>query len=278
VSLIGSLFIVVIYLCYKDLHNITFRLIFYMSLSDILNGVTFFLPSEGTTCYVQAVGNTIFPLSSVLWTSVIAFCLHRIVIKEDYELMRFEKYYLLYAYGLPLLAVVPPAAAGAFGYAQGWCWIRASGEDYVLGSVLRMICFYIPLWSVIIYNISVYVTIIRQLNYEIEFMTEDRGMQGSLVRRLVFYPIILVVCYSVVTAKRIYDIVDPDEDNLVLTIIAWVFQCANGLLNAVAYGYSDTVKERLCSRCLKRDRYDSNASDDFVTFHPRKRSFSVTTN
>lgn len=274
----GSTFIVVIYLGFKDLQAITFRLIFYMSIADILNNISYLIPSQGVSCYVQAVSNTLFPLSSVLWTSVIAFCLRRVVIKEDYELMRYEKYYLIYAYGMPFLALIPPAATGLLGYAQGWCWIKAEGDSYVLGSVLRLICFYIPLWSVITYNIVVYISIIRQLNFEIQFMTEDTEIRRALVRRLVFYPIILIICYTVVTIKRIYDVISPDEQNITLTIIAWIFQCANGLLNAIAYGYSDTIRERLCSRCNKRERFDSNFSDDVIDLATRRRSFSATTN
>jgi hypothetical protein len=93
----------------------------------------------------------------------------------------------------------------------------------------------------------------------------------------VFYPIILIVCYSVVTAKRIYDFINPDEPDLALTITAWVFQCALGLLNALAYGYSDAVRERLCMCCRKPDRAYSNFSEDVIDLAQRRR-YSVMSN
>jgi hypothetical protein len=271
VGLLASLFIVTVYLCYKDLQTITFRLIFYMSVADFLNGVTYLLPSEGTSCYVQAVGNTLFPLSSVLWASVIAYCLHRVVVKQDTQLLRYEKHYLVYAYGLPLLFLIPPAATGTFGPAQGWCWIKAEGDDYVIGSVLRLLCFYLPLWAVIGYNLYIYAIIIRKLNRDLETVTDDDGeVLTALVRRLVFYPIILIVCYSVVTAKRIYDFAYPDQTDLTFTIAAWIFQCAIGLLNAVTYGSSDAVRQRLCMSCRKPDRSYSNFSEDDVDIAQRR--------
>lgn len=277
VSLMGSTFIVVIFLCFKDLQGITFRLIFYMSIADILNNITYLLPSYGVTCTIQAVGNTLFPLSSVLWSSVIAYCLRRIVILEDYLLMRYERYYLLYAYGLPLIALIPPAATGMFGYAQGWCWIKAEGDNYILGSVLRLLCFYVPLWSIILYNLVVYVKIIRKINLEIQFVTEDVQVRRSLVRRLVFYPIILIVCYTVVTIKRVIDALNPDEANLTLAITAWIFQCAHGFLNALAYGYSNSIKERLCNLCGERERFNSVSSDELLN-PDQERGYSISTN
>jgi hypothetical protein len=273
VSLLASVFIIVVYLSYKDLQTITFRLIFYMALADVFNGVTYLLPSEGVSCYVQAVGNTIFPLSSVLWSSVIAYCLHRIVINQDYDLSS-EKKFLIYAYGLPFLALIPPAATGTFGYAQGWCWIRAEGDSYVVGSFLRLFCFYVPLWCVIVYNLSVYGRVIRQLNTELEHMSADFYIRKALMRRLMAYPIILIICYSVVTIKRIEDVVNPNEHNLALTLTAWIFQCMIGLLNALVYGYSEAVKERLC-RCDKKERSYSNYSDDVLDL-ARRHSVSIT--
>jgi hypothetical protein len=264
-SMIASMFIIVMFFCYKDLRVITFRLVFYMSVADILDGAAYLLPSEGVYCYLQAIGNTVFPLSSVLWSSVMAYCLYRVVIIKDYNLLRFEKLYLVYAYGLPLLFLVPPAATGTFGYAQGWCWITAEDETYIVGSVLRLVCFYIPLWAVIVFNLVVYCKIGRELNKELGMMSEDGDMRRALVRRLVFYPIILIVSYSFVTVKRIYDFMRPEGASVTLTIIALVFQCAVGLLNAVVYGYSDAVRERLCWPCMHKDEGpDSSMSESFT--------------
>lgn len=65
------------------------------------------------------------------------------------QLRRLEKWYLLFAYGLPgtiaLTYIIMdhiPGHAKVIGSATIWCWV-ASNSKY---SFLRLACFYVPVW------------------------------------------------------------------------------------------------------------------------------------
>ena len=51
-SLAGSLFIWIVYARFPGLRTFAFKLILYLSLSDIINSIAYFLPSDGPTCVI----------------------------------------------------------------------------------------------------------------------------------------------------------------------------------------------------------------------------------
>jgi cAMP receptor-like G-protein coupled receptor len=92
-SLCGSSFIIVCYLAFPNLRKLSFSLVFLMSISDFWNQI-FDLISPSTedlvameanpnlvtpTCLAQAIGDNFFELSSVLWTTAIAWTLYATV-------------------------------------------------------------------------------------------------------------------------------------------------------------------------------------------------------
>ena len=51
----------------------------------------------------------------------------------------------------------------------------------------------------------------------------DRLNQIKLIKKLKYYPMILVVCWSFGTLNRLYNIVVPDDPSLWLTILHMLF-------------------------------------------------------
>ena len=76
-------------------------------------------------CYIQAVGNSFFELSSVLWTSAIAYTLYLSVMwqmrPEQIE-ARFPRF-LIMCWGVPAILSGLPFIDHAYGVAGSWCWI-----------------------------------------------------------------------------------------------------------------------------------------------------------
>jgi hypothetical protein len=71
----------------------------------------------------------------------------------------------------------------------------------------------------------------------------------SLIKRLKWYPIILIVCWIFGTIGRIYNFTSPREPAVWLTILAVFFGAINGLLNAIVYGISGPVKVLIIKSC-----------------------------
>jgi len=88
-SLCGSMFIVLMFALNKSLRNFAFYLIFNVALSDMMGSIAvLMLPdtrniNENTfRCQYQGFADHMFSLSSVIWTSMIAYTLYLTVVNN----------------------------------------------------------------------------------------------------------------------------------------------------------------------------------------------------
>ncbi|WVY91095.1 hypothetical protein V8G54_036609 [Vigna mungo] len=107
-SLAGSSFIVLCYLLFKELRKFSFKLVFYLALADML--CSFFSiigdPFKGLFCYAQGYSTHFFCVASFLWTTTIAFTLHRTVVKHKTDVEDLEAMFHLYVWGTSLVMTV----------------------------------------------------------------------------------------------------------------------------------------------------------------------------
>lgn len=115
VSLFSSLFIITIYIINKNARNFAFRIVFYLMLSDFCMNIGYLLTwgnyyehktnsnTINNICVAQAIITTCFGLSSVIWTSIIAFTLYATVVKNVSNIEEKEKRYLFIGYAIPFL-------------------------------------------------------------------------------------------------------------------------------------------------------------------------------
>ena len=86
---------------------------------------------------------------------------------------------------------------------------------------------------------------------------EDKRRRLKLIKRLKYYPFILIICWVFGTINRIYNFAEPEDPLLWLTIIHVTLGSINGLFNAIVYGISGPVKYhiiRSCFPCLAAPR------------------------
>jgi len=260
-SLLGCLFIICAYLYFKEIRNLAFRLVFYLSIIDAIHSLVFMIPNyrdndgDSVLCKIQAVGLTFFTLADVLITAEIALVLYVAVVKEK-PIEKLEKWLLAVSLGMPLIAAILPFTTSSYGNAKGWCWIPDEGTHIVW----IIITLYGPLWVIIAFNIYAYFSVIQKINTQINMISEKEDFKRQLVRKLKFYPIILVICYLPDTVNRIYDFVNSNDPSYALTMIAGASTCLTGILNALLYGFTDVVRQALRRTCLKR-RYSTSDSE-----------------
>ncbi|KAH7296518.1 hypothetical protein KP509_26G026500 [Ceratopteris richardii] len=232
-SFAGSGFIVLCYLLFKELRKFSFQLVFYLSLSDLLCSFFNILgdPGKGFLCYVQGYATQFFSVASFLWTTTIAFTLHRTVVKHKTDVEELGPIFHLYVWGISLILAIIPSIGNDYGQAGAWCWVQ---NETVAGKVVRFITFYVPLWGAILFNGVVYFQVIRMLNYATRAMN-----------RWGYYPLILIGSWAFGTINRIHDFVAPHEQLFWLHCLDVGTSALMGLFNSIAYGLNASVRRTL---------------------------------
>ncbi|KAG2299902.1 hypothetical protein Bca52824_036374 [Brassica carinata] len=145
-SFVGSTFIVLCYCFFKELCKFSFKLVFYLALSDMLcsDDCSCSDPSKGFICDAQGYTTHFFCVASFLWTTTISFTLHRTVVKHKAYVEDLEAMFHLYVWGTFLVVTVIRSFCNNHLHLGPWCWTQTA-----------------PLWGAILYNDFTYFQVIR---------------------------------------------------------------------------------------------------------------------
>jgi hypothetical protein len=254
-SAIGSGFICMMYMSFPNLRGYSFRLVYYLSLADLLYSIAYILPDlhMESWCWIKGLLLTFSFLWCLFLTAVIA---RSIYISFTYELVNFvtkEYVYLAIVGFISLTLSVLPLTADAYGVSDGFCWIRGDGDAMEI--FWRLSVYYIPLWAVTIYNICAYLKVIRAMNRQLGSVADGNMYTDEVIKKLKLYPLILVICLTPEMANRFYNWVYPDSQNFYFTCVAYACQALMGLFNAIFYGFTPTVKMEIIGVICPR-RYE----------------------
>lgn len=277
-SLVCTSTVVVSYLRFKDLRRNAFQLVLNLAVADFGLALSFFLRGgssktsihEGALCTAQGFVQTYFELAGPLWTAVMSFALRRTVVLREYGSWKssFPRY-LAFAWGVPAVAAAIPFAVMMKPYSPApqdesalrWCWIN---EDSRRAAILQMAVFYIPLWIVIFYNLIASVSIRRHVHRMTRESTEPSENALAmhlrrLVRRLQWYPFILLVCQAPITVIRIYPILtlagrrSSDYNHSVGSMwfqrMTLILIASVGMAHSIAYGLTSSVRNAWAKEC-----------------------------
>ena len=103
-STLAASYIIFGYACFMSLRSYAFKLVFFMSCCDFL-GYGIASLYNGTRgpfqCHSQSFLISFFQLASVLWNSVISFCLYKTIIdftKGKRLIVKWEKFFHIYVW------------------------------------------------------------------------------------------------------------------------------------------------------------------------------------
>mmetsp|Transcript_11467 Transcript_11467/g.42793 ORF Transcript_11467/g.42793 Transcript_11467/m.42793 type:complete len:302 (-) Transcript_11467:593-1498(-) len=246
---------------FTQLRTFSFRVIMMLALADMGSVVSYFFGSpENSTlsCTVQAFLQQFFQLASVFWTSGIALTVYDTAVSHTTPTMLRLN---LLCWGVPFLAALLPLVTGSYGSTGAWCWIQATPGDqedpfsrFYVGTFWRFALFYVPIWICIFLNVGIYVYVTRYVNTfgKVSESRETTLKLVKLIHRLRFYPLVLVIAWLPATVNRIHDALYPSTPVFWLTMIAVLTKSAQGLLNALTYGFNRTVREAWKQDLFKR--------------------------
>ncbi|KAH0643777.1 hypothetical protein KY290_035240 [Solanum tuberosum] len=256
-SFVGSGFIVLCYFLFKQLRKFSFKLVFYLALSDMC--CSFFSiigdPSKGFFCYAQGYTTHFFCLASFLWTTTIAFTLHRTVVRHKTDVEDLEPMFHLYVWGTSGVMTVIRSIANNHEHLSRlgtWCWAQTGHT----GKVVHFITFYAPLWGAILFNGVTYFQVIRMLNNatrmavgmsERSYQPDPRSDMKAL-NRWGYYPLILIGSWFFGTINRIHDVIEPGHKIFWLSVLDVGMAQLMGLFNSIAYGLNSSVRRAIYER------------------------------
>ncbi|KAJ7958423.1 G-protein-coupled receptor 1 [Quillaja saponaria] len=253
-SFVGSGFIVLCYVLFKELRKFSFKLVFYLALSDMLCSLFSIVgdPSKGFFCYAEGYSTHFFCVASFLWTTTIAFTLHRTVVKHKTDVEDLEAMFHLYVWGTSLVMTVIRSFGNDHRHLSSWCWTQTGRT----GKAIHLVTFYMPLWGAILYNGYTYFQVIRMLNNATRMAVgmSDRAYQldarpdMKALNRWGYYPLILIGSWTFGTINRIHDFIEPGHKILWLSFLDVGTAALMGLFNSIAYGLNSSVRRAICER------------------------------
>ncbi|KAB2040320.1 hypothetical protein ES319_D02G075000v1 [Gossypium barbadense] len=209
-------------------------------------------PSKGFFCYAQGYTTHFFCVASFLWTTTIAFTLHRTVVRHKTDVEDLEAIFHLYVWGTSLVMTVIRSIGNDHTHLGAWCWAQTGRT----GKAVHFITFYVPLWGAILYNGFTYFQVIRMLNNATRMAVgmSDRAYQfdsrtdTKALNRWGYYPLILIGSWAFGTINRIHDFIEPGHKIFWLTFLDVGTAGLLGLFNSIAYGLNASVRRAISER------------------------------
>lgn len=252
ISLIASLAIIFVIWLFKKYKHFVQRLILSLSVAAFLNSIGYLLtgvpPGNNALCDFQAWLLSYMGFSILLWVCCITFNLYWNAIK-DLKTDKFEKYYHLVSWGIPLVVACLPFINDHYGPAGAWCWISKDSDNSV---AWRFSTYYIPIYVCIFGLFFVYsfifVTIRRQIKrWEGTYNSESERSKALMkedIKPLMWYPVVYLLTTIFPLIHRIYNAVEK-EPNFTLLLLQIIFDPLVGVLNAVVFGMDKETLSRL---------------------------------
>lgn len=258
-SLLGSLFIIVVYFYFAKLREQkSFRLVLYLSISDLFFCTALFLGPEAESnlalCRIQAIIISFFGLATVLWTVAISSSAYLEIHKKK---SISEVRWLVLIFGTCGLLTALPFSTNSYGEHVEWCWVDTAGSK-VAGITWQLVQFYLPLWFAFSINtycvISIYCTQRTTVESLVGITRDQFEDQMRKFRPMLLYPNVMLVCWAAATVDQLYNYArTPGEtSSFVLAILHYGLGTLQGLGNALVYGLNDEVKQELTAAFARR--------------------------
>lgn len=255
ISVVCCLFICICYLLFSSLRGYEFRLIVYLTLSDMIASILYMIPPSDyyPMCSLQGAVLSLATNLRLAFSSVIAASIHFTHRGREDMFKQKERSFLFLIFIMSAIAAGLPYTTSSYGRVEGLCWITIMGDGYLSGTLWRFGLLYIPLWIAILYNSWVYYRVIKNIKKLRCSSAIDYSFADYAIRRLSLYPAILIIGWLPASIKRIIEIFHPEFQDLFLTCLSLGFLAGLGFFNAIAYGFTPEVRDALLQSCLRKE-------------------------
>ena len=239
--------------------------IFCLAVSDFFLSISNFIKTSGfesriidAACITQGVIMNFMEMSSICWTSVLAYTIYLSTKTQGISrIPKLYKYFFFFSYGLPLIFTIIPLFNNSYGPAGAWCWLNTKNLDNTM-AWLWSLFIYIFNWVNIIFNIFAVSKSLIYFKVRTFELKEDKLEEVNFLKNfcivLKFFPIILIICWLPATVNRLYLFASGDENTFLYTIHAF-FSSLTGFLNCLVYSYyyKNLIKMWFCGKRVNGD-------------------------
>jgi len=249
-SIAGAMFILISFGLFPELRKVqSRRLLFFLSLCDLLIALAYMLPILGNWCYVQSIVNIFSNQASFFWTDCIAayvFLSHKY---GSHVANRFIPLFHFVCWVYPVISVILVGVNDTWGSddkrtTASWCWIRSEEIKWYLiaGKGVE--------WITVVFVTIMYLCVYLDIHSKV---TASPGAQVLLhqsahanwkatEKKLLAIPLVFIFLRVGGTVRTILFFANHPSDNLTLRIVQAIGDSGQGFANGLLFGlFTDKV-------------------------------------
>ena len=206
ISFFASFLVMLTYVTFPDLRKLRYiELVFYVAINDFIASIGMALgPSNdgSAACWFQGLSTSYNFNSSVCWTTVMSYQVYLIVFYG--QLLQDLTYLHLICWILPLVLTLLPLSTNTYGNVDDdsrWCFVtELSTSPHWSELFWVIVSFYLGIWCALLLN-CFYISMILWKMYS---MIKVPKAIVETIHKLILYPIIIIVCWTVMSISDIY--------------------------------------------------------------------------
>jgi len=246
-SILGSIFIILSYLLFRNIRKAHAPLIFWLSVCDFFSSLAYFaIPVAKGSIYCSVQGGMIqfFQIGSFTWTASIALALYLVMVKNktfNVGIGHLMKYLHLFAWSFAAIDVGIGVYLNVYGDANyegegsppSWCWIKSDRN------LEKFVLYFLPFGVVWIFNLIIYVMVSRTINK----VVKSQELRGRAFTRMRLYLLVYMFCIGIGAVNRIQNFISPKNPIFWLNVCDAAVSPLQGFLNSVVYGMNKQIRK-----------------------------------
>lgn len=246
-SVFGSLLIIFPYIFFPKIRNFSFKIIFFIAISDFVRSLNFTIPSYAInnqiSCKLSAYILQCTIIFTIGWTTAISTTLYKIVLKSQQEFGKDTLFWSILCVITCLISLVPMINnnSGLYG-------TMCSYKKDTDGDLFRLALTYIPAWLGISISLYCYIKIYTHIS---EINLDD--CRKLILQKFVMYPFSLIAVYLPLSMARLLEYFIDGCWFRTFEFFAILVLCLHGLMNSLIYIWTLNIKE-LIKQCRTNPR------------------------
>lgn len=252
-SVVGSSIIILTYVLFPNLRKLRYvELVFYVAVNDLVASIGLALgpvPNDSFECWFQGLSSTINFISSAFWTTVILYQVYLVVIKNG-RVLKDMFWIHVFCWGWPVVLAILPLSTNTYNNPDDestWCFVANTRHSPPWGELFWVLfTFFVWVWLCMIINCVQIVRIVLKLRN----MQVVSHVVQSTVNKLIFYPVITILCWTLNTAANVYVFTSGASFNNLspawdaVSTVGIILAAAQGVFNAAVFiGMNTIVRE-----------------------------------
>ena len=261
-SLLASILIIVIYVVYKDIQTLSFKILVCISVSDLLRSIALIYPMKWYNikflCYLAAIISNCSLTTNAVWSIYIMFIVSQLYSSSYSEPKLYFKTWFIIAFVLSPIFHTLPLITNSYGQNEGICTYKNDDTGLIWRTIQQSLITLVLLIALILYS-QIFIKLINLKILTFKEIIFEKGM---------IYSIIFVVAICLILAYRLSEISLGLCDNFPLAVLSYGLLSLHGFLNFLATFYNRNFRGTLllifC--CKKSKRSESVDFLDLIRF------------